>query len=187
MREIGASFLALAMGLLGWACFRQDQEETQPQEPETTIERLEAKVESLKWKARLGTALVDKYIEPLDRWLQAPGVVEPIVLDKERFYALGIVPSNRLQLSIWVKFSLFYEGEKLTYGEQLTEDPKWYIQRKTDLAKHELVERLILAYQLGNTDAIETITFGTAHLIRLATGDSVPQNFRNGDVIYRSE
>lgn len=159
---------------------------------EADRERLGDEIDKRRWRAHLGDALLEKYKEPLARWLEAPNLVEPFALDKERWYALGVVHSNRAYAGVWVKFKLHFDAEKRCYGQDsqghdVYEAVMDYVRARADRATAAFSEKILLAFQQDIPEAQQVITFGTAHLIRLPTEHSDPDKFRKEDVIYRSE
>ncbi len=121
--------------------------------------------------------LLERYIDPVDRWFENPALAREPIEWNDRWYVLIVEPSDKVKgTPIWVKF---YVGLK-ERGEGKT-----LVQYK-DMKRRGILDNLERAMVLGLEDPsfAETIREGTAHVYRLPTKDSDPDKVKPEDRIY---
>ncbi len=121
--------------------------------------------------------LLERYIDPIDRWFEGSAPIRETIEWDERWYVLIVEPADKVKgTPIWVKFmvSLKERPERATVTEY------------KDIKRRGILDNLERAMVLGMGDPefIETIREGTAHVYRLPTKDSDPAKVKPGDLIY---
>lgn len=151
-----------------------------------------AKEELLWWEmdtaaARMANAVLSRLVAPQKSWEEVPGT-ETVPEDKERCFALIVIPENRnLDRVIGIRIRFDYLKERVVYtineGIPDAESMRSYIFRKCSIARAEMRERLMLAFEQDFESPINVFTFGKPAFILLPTEHSDVEKFRKEDIV----